>query len=356
MKRLAVVALLAMLLLAPATAGPEQVQAVHTDFFAAPGASQFEFLTACNGGAWRQAADDTWFEYEERDIGHALDPAYGATGRKEGALDTGCGMARIDVPVPAGNDHLHIRFEADRIVDQLDPSLTVHLIQEVRVLRPDGSLLLAIPYIDPAEGSTRSLAYDLGTIQLPALPNVTLEWYFEDRGGPLSQDQLDVLSGVAFSSRVSNVVLEFSDVPTSATTLADDDRQGTLLRSTLHVQADVEEDPFFLPALRVRVDPSLAFSHVVLPDGSRFDDVGTVEEADLTGFDLDRVQLEQNEERVQVTLTARLLERLGPGEYTFVFHEVESVAISTALIPLAVLLFSLPLPFAVFAFVRTRHF
>ena len=110
MKRLAVVALLAMLLLAPATAGPEQVQAVHTDFFAAPGASQFEFLTACNGGAWRQAADDTWFEYEERDIGHALDPAYGATGRKEGALDTGCGMARIDVPVPAGNDHLHIRF------------------------------------------------------------------------------------------------------------------------------------------------------------------------------------------------------------------------------------------------------
>lgn len=343
------VLLLAVLLAVPAAAGPEQVEGVFLDHFHAPTVDDFALTTGCQGGDWTDApAGAPWFEYIESDLATA-------PGAPVGYFDTGCGRATLVVPVPAGNEHLHIRFHAERTVESLAASFPENIIQELNLFG-DGRQLVSIPYLAGLGGNVNRQPFDMGSIQIPpGINNLTLEWYFEDAGQSANQQAPSVLSGVAFRSRISDINLEFSEAPVAHTIESTNDRQGTLRQETLTVRATVP-NASSLPALRVRTDAALELSHVVFPDGSRTSDFGTIDEGVITGFDLQRVLLEQTSGYTQVTVTAALVQEHGPGEYQVVLTDTNTVQYSPLLIPFAILLFALPLPFAALAYAKTRSF
>lgn len=354
MKRLFAAAF--VLLAAPVAAGPEQVEGVYYDQFTAPLAADFTLTNGCGGGEWTVSpAGADWFEYIERDIANAFDGVHQAAGTPEGYFDTGCGLARVTVPVPAGNEHLHVRFTADREVVRATNTVPVNLIQQVNLYRPDGTQIVSVPYVETSDEGFEPTRFDLEPIQVPtSISEVIIEWYFEDPGSLVTQETFSVLSGAAFRSRVSNINLEFSDIPVVSEVSSDTVRHGNLRQETVTVVAEVPDKPG--TAVRVFAAPELEFSHVVLPDGTTLRAVGSIGDRQIPGFDLDRVLLEQTTRYTQVTVPAALTEEHGPGTYSIVFTNIDAVEYSPLLIPFAVLLFALPVPFAALAYLKTRSY
>lgn len=355
-----------VLLADPGTAqGGVVVKSTGLDLFQDVDVGSLSFVTGCEGGAFGQDPETQAFWYEERDPG-ASTTVFNASGQPPGYLDTGCGTASTTVSVPAGMEHLHVRFEGDRTVQELrvDDSSPIqpnpdglHFIQEVRLLAPDGTTLATHPYFDAADQASEMAAIDPPPFILPVdLRQVGLAWYFEDTGAEEVPGSPDAASGEAYSATVKDIRLEFSGVPVPVVVDPEDTRQGTRLVTEARVRVTVPDDlaDTYDVNVRVRIDDSYAFAYAEASDGSRVETTGTRTGQGPQGYDAGRVLVERFDGDHQATVPWLLVQEHGAGEYVLVFEQVEAANTVPALVPLAVALMAFPLPFAVLA-IRGAH-
>ncbi|MGB1587008.1 MAG: hypothetical protein ACPHID_08215 [Thermoplasmatota archaeon] len=339
---------LLLLVLVPVQAGTDDVQFVGFDEFHTPTAPDFTTTVGCGGGAWVTEGDALRFTEGDTLGGTVAGGPY---------RETACGTASIELDVPAGADHIHVRFTSARIVDRLSEEVPVNIIEEVRVSTADGRLLNVIPMRAPDRLSTDPQFFDLDAILVPfGVERVRFTWYFEDRGPVVLDDITPAAGGVAYEATLDGVNIEFSDIPAVAELSSSDERFGTRLEEQIRIKVDVQPAEDALPALRIRGEAGLRFVAVVLPDGTLFEGSATVAGAHLTGFDLDKVQVEYHDSFTQITVPARLIEMSGPGNYELILTSVEVVEVVPALYPVLVMLFLAPLPLAVMAFLHARRF
>lgn len=357
---------LLFLMMAGGSGSAQDGVAVHDvglDLFQDVSPSDLRFVTGCDGGGFGQDAGSFWY--------HEQDPGAGSTvsataGLPSGYLDTGCGTASTTVQVPAGMEHLHVRFQGDRQVEELriDDGAPVqpnpdglHFIQEVRLLGPDGATLASHPYFDGGAPASATKAIDPPAFILPApLREVGVAWYFEDTGAEEVPGSPDFASGEAYTATVQDIRLEFSGVPAPVAVTEDDARQGTRVVAQTRVQASVPADlaVAYDVNVRVRVDGSYAFAYAVAPDGTVLDRTGTRTGQGPSGYAPEQVLVERFEDIHQATVPWGIVQEHGAGDYTLVFEQVQAANTVPALVPVAVLLMALPLPFAALA-IRGAH-
>ncbi len=351
---------LALVLAAPAVpAVPEHgVEAILYDLFLPLPFGALNLTAGCGGGQFASDASTGWFEYDER-----LPQA--ASGTPElapsGYFDTGCGTATALLALPPGTDHVHARFEADRGVQEMSLSAPgVHFTQQLRV-GTGGDAIAVFDYF-PANGTAQPMtAFDPPAFDVPAgATELILQWYFEDSGFATSQDLPSVLSGEDYRGRVQNVTIELSGADVEGAAVGESVRRsGTFRHTDVRVEAVVPEALLaqYAVDLRVRASTSLEFRRVIAPDGTVMEDAVTRTSPGPGGFDRQHVLWERPDSEVlQITVPGSLLAAHGPGEYAIVLGTLGSVHAEPALVPLAVFLLALPLPFGALAMHRIRGF
>lgn len=349
MKRLAPIALLALLLAVPVSGDVDDVRFVVTDHFWAPNLNDFETMVgACGGGTWLFDGDLLRFIETDDDPNSV-----------RGDVETSCGSARVVTDVPAGHDHVHLHFTSGRDVAITADGVDVSLVEELRVVDAStDTVLQVIPFRPTGASDVPATEYEPAAIRLPdGLARVAFEWYFEDRG-TLSIGGVTpaATSGVDYQATIGRVLIEFSDIPVQASISSDTERHGNLLRETLSITTPIAAAGHMEPDIRIRTEPHLRFDHVVLPDGTAFDAFATVEQATHVGYDLEVVQVEQQRAFLQVSLPAAMIAEHGEGNYTVRFISVETVEVVPALYPVLAVLFILPLPLAAVALRQANRF
>ncbi len=139
-------------------------------------------------------------------------------GQPAGYSTKGCAALQFNHTVPAGTDHVHLRFNATREVSCLEGSGSAtqcpRFVQQL-ILRSPGSA---------------SLAYDIFNLTAPSVPitridpspafrpsgATTLEasWFFQEVPSTLDPDFAQLRpSGAAYATDISDPILEFSGTP-----------------------------------------------------------------------------------------------------------------------------------------------
>lgn len=302
------------------------------------------------GGRFTPSDDGTGFLYEEED------PS-GEDGLAGGYGSSGCGLARIGIVLPEGVSSLRASFFADRRIETFPASAPGESAQGViiRDLDPPRRIVHQSEYFSPEEGAQADRSHEVRFDVPPALRNATLEFYFEDRppldgAAPASSP----LSGRDFKAYVHDIGLLVHGAPVGdARVVREDQREGTLLLDEVRVRLQVPEATGgFLPVPRVRVPPEFDFASLRLPDGR----VVTAQRSWNGSLAGDAVLVERDASGLRVRVPPDLVAGSGPGEYELVLQATQDVRVGPALLPLAVLLLAVPLPFAVLALVQARVF
>ncbi len=275
-----------------------------------------------------------------------------------------CATVAIELAVPAGTDHVHVRFDADRRIAQ-PVSLDYHMPQELRLLDAvtDETIATVEVFAWDEGPRDRTRHAELGVGEAPFFPipgdvtKLRIEWYFEDKGQSFSRDGFGAVSGQTFSATVWDPVVEFSAAPAYAQGITRSERRDGL---TIHTDTRVPLD--YVPGgnatnLRVRAPLESQFSHLITPGGARLDATGSLFNAEY-GPDARFVAIDRNsaEGYVEISIPHALLAPHGTGTYWAVFTEVSTVAPSSTALSINAVLAALPLALAAMAVQRIREF
>ncbi len=275
-----------------------------------------------------------------------------------------CATAWVDLPVPAASHHVHVRFWADRTVDQA-VTLGAHMPQTLR-LESGGVVLHEVDVFTWDDGSHHTTRFaELGIDGLayfplpPGLDILRVAWHFEDLGQARDQSDQSVASGQRFTATVTDPVVEFSSHPLPIAAAVSATRVG--MQETLHRTITVdppELGPHDRLNIRVRAPDDASFSHIVTPSGRTIDATGSLIPAAEYHASLQFVLLEPNsrEGYVQATLPASLWQDDGDGAVQFVFTSTGTLQPVPAMLALNAALAMVPLAFAALATQRIREF
>lgn len=352
--------LLLVLLLVPAPAQSVRVNDVdvRVDLHQSVDTRRMVAEDPC-GGRFTPDSDGVGILYEE-------DDASGDQGVLGGGYtSSGCGYARLGVTLPPGASSIRVHFFADRRVDAFMFDPPGELRQGLLLRDLDTGLLVHQSEYFPSDAPSREdRMHFVGPVVVPStLRNAGLEFYFQDVPpvGEQTGAGLGPLSGRAFSAYLHDVeVVVEGDLVGDVTVQHSDEREGTLLLDEVRVRWTVPEGSdgtermdHFRPVPHVRVGPDFEFTSLRLPDGQVLRSARS-----WTGSlpDDAAVLLDRNEEALEVVVTPALVGAGGAGTYEMVLRATESVRVSPALLPVALLLLAAPLPFAALALVQARVF
>ncbi len=282
----------------------------------------------------------------------------------DGTSRSVCATASVTLSVPAGTEHIHVRFDADRVIRQA-VTLDYHMPQELRVIdaATDRTIeqLDIFPWDDPSHDRQRFSDLGPGASPFIAIPpgvkTIMVQWYFEDLGMSSGSDET-VVSGQDYSATVWNPVVEFSLGPAPINGVTTDERRkGTTSFMDTIVPASYAPDDN-RTNLRIRGPLSSQFSHVVAPSGARIDDTGILPPGAEYGPQWGFVLIERNsaEGYAQITIPDAILATHGPGLYQAVFTAVTEAEPFPALMAFNAGLAALPLALAALALQRIREF
>lgn len=310
----------------------------------------------CDGG--QIDVSSTGFLFHEVPEG-GLPSAPGMVGQPEGYISTGCGTAILDVTGPRSYDHFHVRFVADRQIIEFQPGgLDLNpsgwdFTQELQFRAPTGEILSTTPFFDVHLQAAPATSFDIRGDFLG--PSFQVAWLFSDNGAFLGPGQSEPTSGEDYKSDVANITLEFSGIPFPYNVSANPTRHGNVFLTETTVTFDAKG----LNESDVRLDVlnTLAFSHVVAPDGARIDEATTRNGAGPDQWDRSFVLEEGFRSGLTwITVPKEFVAAHGDGEYRVVFTSVDTLEAEPTLIPLVLLILALPLPFAAMAYRKVRAF
>ncbi len=266
----------------------------------------------------------------------------------EAQQETGCGEARVTLPVPPGATGLTIGFLADRSIRQTsEQPLTPVLQQQLVVYDAAGLQASSFSVYDPsAPAQLTRLPFAFTVPLAPGRTNVSAGWSFADRGGPSGQVLVSPLSGQGFEAVVDQPTFTFTGLPLAVERVHQEriGVRGDAVASLTTVQVRLE--PWMLSrgaaAILVRVPATLALDGASAPDG-----------VELANGDV--AALDQAGER-QVTIAAAATVAHGPGTYTLRFLSASTLQPVAALYPFALLILFVPVAAGGVALHNTRNF
>lgn len=359
MRRAAAVVLVC--LLAPLGASSAGAQAgdpvgdVVLDLFQELPVGPMDVVLECENSRVRKQVDQRSFTFAETDAAEVPDPLPGFNG--SGLASRGCAQVRLEVAVPPGSEHVHVRFLADRSVNNFART-TVAFQQEVRVRTLGGDLIYSHAYFAEDATSEELTFIDAPAATLTGNPErVVVEWHFADVGSLQGEDPL---SGQDYAAEVVRPQLEFSGIAVPFSQDRHGGREGTLRLDRLDVGVAVEDatPAPYRAALRVSVDDAFEFRDLITPNGQRFSDVATRDPgaSGVLGIDEKRLLQERLGGQLRITVPQALLETMGAGDYTFRFQQVAEVRTNPVLVTLSIVLLAMPMPFAAVAVYQARIF
>lgn len=298
------------------------------------------------------------FRFAETDGATATAP-----GDPPGYNGHGCGIVALNLTVPAGTEHIHVQFLANREASIRPGSIQSvygpRFQQDVTVAVSDGAFVKT-DYYNVSDGSHASTFVEPNPPLYPgAVSSIRVAWTFADRGTEGDASLTKLYSGGAYAATITNASVEFSSVAIPAKTISESDRRSeafvfhdvaVAVPVGAELLADQDTD------LRIRLDPSVSFVEVQAPDGARITDRSTRTGAGPLGFDHSRVLLERLSGYTQITVPAPVLRAHGSGTYILIETQQTDVRAIPALVPFAVIMLLLPFPFAAIAFVNVRIF
>ncbi|HUR24493.1 MAG TPA: ATP-binding protein [Candidatus Thermoplasmatota archaeon] len=128
----------------------------------------------------------------------------------EQSLDTGCGEARLVLPLPPNARRLQLSFEANRVIEeQADLNSPVTFVQSFRILAPSGEIEFSRDYYDDTEGPQEPSPFHFDELLgNDVRDGLILSWVFDDlgfRGEGLTTSQ-------RFQATVQNLTLSWPQI------------------------------------------------------------------------------------------------------------------------------------------------
>jgi hypothetical protein len=265
--------------------------------------------------------------------------------------------AYLNLTSPGPMEHLHVRFLADRSVEEYDVSPPGYgFRQTIEVYAEGADRPPAQPVFGEQDGPSPELPVSPPPFQVPPSGPFTVHWNFEDTNHYLFNNAFTfALSGEDYASRVRQVVLEYSGLRVDGWHVHEHDRRegSVLLGETVVAVPSAGPDS----NLRLRAEKTLAFDRVVAPDGTVLrETVGPDPERGYgPTLPADVVLVEADAgDYLQVTVSRDFVRAHGEGEYKVYLTSVDTIQTIPWLVPIVALILLVPLPFAFFAYRRVR--
>ncbi len=283
-----------------------------------------------------------------------------------GAARAVCGRASVQLEAPGILDHVHVRYWADRTIEQI-ASMVPHARQQF-TLRPDVGASTTIDYFANdavTRPEARFATNGAGNVTYfpvsPQTQSVGLEWIFEDMGLRAIESIPSPVSGQQFEASIRDPWVEFSLAQQPVTRVEEHHEQEGSRRFERYVAVvDYNETNWGIYHTNVRViaHDSLAFSHIEAPDGARISATGVLPHDAEYSHDVPYVLLETNSQagQVHVTMPSTIARAHGPGEFRFVFENTMILKPEPGLVAFNGLVAAIPLAFAGVAYVRVEQF
>lgn len=314
-------------------------------------------------GALVLAASGRSFRWSEDDRADTRLPAPSATPPEQpgGYVTSSCASIGFEIPIPAGTDHVHLRFNATReiVCAESQTAICPRFVQRL-VLSGPGQGALGFDYFNFTDGPRATTAINpLPPFRPTGALNLTATWFFQEVGSSTIPEVGNLRpSGSAYASVIANPVLEFSSIPAIGVVVETTERRaGSQVFDDIFVSV-----PIAAPAiaeglgtdLRIRFDPIVTFREVRAPDGAILTERVTRENDGPNGFDRSKILLERTLEYTQITVPGQVIREHGAGTYTLVETRELPLSAAPTLIPIAALLMVAPVPFAIIA-ARQAH-
>ncbi len=313
-----------------------------------------QVLTSCETGGFVAEQAGLLVRFDETIDNN---PVAGQSRDLDPFLTSGCATLRTPLEVPSGTDHVVVRFEASRERTEFNEAinagapLTQDLVVRDAGLREVQSRAVYDPGAPGSEFQPFQFTF-VGSLG----GNIFLDWVFVDPGFS-PQSPVNPASGQAFGGAIRMATLEAVEPARSAQVRSEtkDIRDGTRLTTQHSVMVDVAPFSGNGSSVHVRVASGLDLARVIGPDGQ---DLGApaTDHGGALGYDHSEVVVGLHAEHTQAVVPQAAVERHGPGTYVFVFEKSRGLEVSTALVPVSVLLLATPLPFAVLAWIESRAF
>ncbi|MEA3189424.1 MAG: hypothetical protein QOD77_6 [Thermoplasmata archaeon] len=354
MNRTTLLATVALLLVpVPGAAQEPEVRFVVLDQFADIQVAGLG-LQACTGASLERDLERQAVHFREEDPAPQQVPVF-----TPGYATRGCGNVTLEMPIPAGTDHLHVRFLQDRVISlfsvfQEEVSAGIDFEQTVQVAL-DGAEQPPLTLFPTNSTGAQSTIFEVPAVRPEGAGTLRVRWSMADAGQVFAPG---FPTGSSYASTLEGIIVEFSGIPLAANTALRDGSGGDLQVDELRVAATVtaRSEEGYRNDLRFRLAPGWEFIHVEAPGGAVLDQAGTRVAAGEVGYDRFKPLREQGQDYVQVTVAEPILTRHGDGQYTLVVRRVSDLDINEAMLPVAVALLLSPLPFALVAYLRTRAY
>jgi hypothetical protein len=259
----------------------------------------------------------------------------------------GCLSVRLNLTLPEGVRRLTARFTADRVVDAggdvIGPPA---LQQEVRLLA-DGQAVATVPYFDMQDPGRPATPFDLHLEAPAGARALQLEWWFANRGTPISPtDPAGRLQ--AWSATVRDPVVGLAEIPFPAVVsrpLGGQVQETSYLAGYLAYvfvpgehRTAAQEGRF---SLAMHVPAAVLVERLLAPDG--------------TALPGDRYSTAEDGGRRTLVLPGPTLKEFGPGPYVLEVRAAEELEVQSTMAALTILALFMPPAALVLAIQRLRQ-
>lgn len=251
----------------------------------------------------------------------------------ETSEQNGCAEVRLTVPVPDGAESFRVHFLANRqVVQPTTRSVAVDMVQELHLYRGERTAKeVSHTVFDPHTDSMPTSQPFEFAFDAEDATELTLAWYFEDRGASVGQDVANPVLGQRFRAAVLEVELEFVGIPVDV-----EDRslqratRGGLVEERFEVEMQVPEEIHaggqasidFLSSNRLEV------RRVAAPGGHAIPDQA-LEQTATQGV-------------LHVRLPKEVVAQHGPGAYTVQYAAVQAIEARPFMFPVLIGLMAAP--------------